>query len=221
MLLSMCSLVLDTGVVPLGSAAYPYFVAAQAGLASATCICLMINGFVGFQLYEDGTTLSVWLLRVCSTVMFLITFAIAILTFRSWAGLSPTNSVALFVVMYVVNALFLLVYVVMQVLLVLGTLQERWPLGHIAFGVFFFAIGQIILYVFATDVCEGVQHYLDGLLIATVTNLLGVMMVYKVRMIMFATCFTNHTFSSGTRSQRRTSSSLSGPGKATGMSKSS
>ncbi|PNS19345.1 Chitin synthase export chaperone [Sphaceloma murrayae] len=179
LLLSAFSLILDCGVVPLGSAAYPYFVAAQAGLASSTCVCLMINGFVGFQLYEDGTRLSVWLLRTCVVALFAISFAISILTFKSVAGLSPTNTVGLFVVLYLFNGIFLAVYVVMQVLLVVGTLQERWPLGHISFGVFFFVIGQVILYVFADQVCEGVQHYMDGLLFATVCNLLAVMMVYK------------------------------------------
>lgn len=180
LLLSFFSLILDCGVVPLGSAAYPYFVAAQAGLASSTCVCLMINGFVGFQLYEDGTKLSVWLLRSCVFIMFAVSFAISILTFKSIGGLSPTNTIGLFVVLYIFNAIFVFVYVVMQILLVVGTLQERWPLGHILFGIFFFVIGQVILYVFADSVCEGVQHYMDGLLFATVCNLLAVMMVYKV-----------------------------------------
>jgi len=141
----------------------------------------MINGFVGFQLYEDGTTLSVWLLRTCSLTMFIISFAISVLTFKGIAGLGPTNTVGLFVVVYIFNAIFLFVYVVMQILLVVGTLQERWPLGHILFGVFFFVIGQVILYVFSETVCEGIQHFMDGLLFATVCNLLAVMMVYKVR----------------------------------------
>lgn len=186
LLLTVCSLILDCGVVPLGSAPYPYFVAAQNGLASATAISLMINGFVGFQLYEDGTTLSVWLLRVCSFTMFAISFAVSLLTFKGIAGLSPTNTIGMFVVVYLFTAICLAVYVVMQVILVLGTLQERWPLGHIAFGVFFFVIGQLILYVFATTVCEGVQHYMDGLLFATVCNLLAVMMVYKVSHVLGA-----------------------------------
>lgn len=179
-LLTICSLLLDCGVIPIGGSAYPYFTAIQSGLTSATCICLMINGFVGFQLYEDGTTLSVWLLRVCSFTMFIITFAVSLLTFKGWAGLGPTNTIGLFVVLYILNAIFIFVYVAMQVLLVLGTLQDRWPLGNIAFGVFFFVVGQIILYVFSEPVCEGISHYMDGLFFATVCNLLGVMMVYKV-----------------------------------------
>ena len=156
-----------------------YFVAVQCALVSATCISLMIAGFVGFQLYEDGTALSVWLLRVCSIVMFLISFAVSLLTFKGWAGLGPENTVGLFVVVYLFSALFLAVYVVMQLILVLGTLQERWPLLHIFFGVLAFVIGQIILYVFSKTICDGVEHYMDGLFFATLLNLLAVMMVYK------------------------------------------
>ena len=182
MLLTIVSLILDAGVIAPSSAStsvYPYFSAVQNGLASALCTSLMINGFVGFQLYEDGTTLSVWALRLSSLAMFAISFAVSLLTYKSWAGLSPTNTTGLFVVLYVVNALCVAVYVVMQVILVANTLQDRWPLGDIGFGVFFLVIGQVILYVFSDTICNGVQHYLDGLFFATICNLLAVMMVYK------------------------------------------
>ena len=182
LLLTGASLVIDCGVVPPGSGPYDYFVAAQCGLVSATCISLMINGFVGFQLYEDGTTLSVWLLRGCTVAMFLISFAVSLLTFKGWAGLGPENTVGLFVVVYIFSALFLAVYVVMQLILVVGTLQERWPLLHIFFGVLAFVLGQIVLYVLSQSVCDAVEHYMDGLFFATLLNLLAVMMVYKVRL---------------------------------------
>jgi hypothetical protein len=180
MLLSFTSLILDSGVIPIGNGAYPYFVAVQNGLTSALCVCLLVNGFVGFQLYEDGTALSVWLLRIVSLVMFVITFLVSIATFKGWAGLGPEKTTGLFVVLYLVSGLALLIYVIMQVLLVVNTLQDRWPLGDIAFGGFFFIIGQVILYVFSVRICDAVQHYLDGLFFATVCNLLAVMMVYKV-----------------------------------------
>ncbi len=180
-LLTVISLILDAGVVVPGSTSvYPYFAAIQNGLSSALCTCLLINGFVGFQLYEDGTTLSVWLLRLASLGMFVISFAVSLLTFKGWAGLGPMNTMGLFVVLYLVNAIQLFIYVVMQVILVANTLQDRWPLGDIAFGVFFFVIGQVVLYTFGQKICENVQHYLDGLFFATVCNLLAVMMVYKV-----------------------------------------
>lgn len=180
MLLTFMSLCLDSGVIPPGSGPYPYFTAVQAGLVSALCVCLLINGFVGFQLYEDGTTFSVWLLRTVSFAFFIIDGLVSLATFKGWAGLGPTNTVGLFVVLYVVSGLCLLIYVIMQIILVTNTLQDRWPLGDIAFGAFFLVIGQVILYVFSNTICNAVQHYLDGLFFATICNLLAVMMVYKV-----------------------------------------
>lgn len=179
MLLTFFSLILDAGVVPPGSGSYPYFTAAQNGLTSALCACLLINGFVGFQLYEDGTTLSVWLLRCVSLAMFIITGLVSLATFKSWAGLGPTHTIGMFVVLYLVSGVEILIYVIMQAILVINTLQDRWPLGDIAFGVFFLIIGQVILYVFSNTICNAVQHYLDGLFFATICNLLAVMMVYK------------------------------------------
>lgn len=179
MVLTMCSLVLDAGVIPPGNSAFPYFTAAQNGLVSALCTCLLVNGFVGFQLYEDGTTLSVWLLRLSSLGMFAISFLISLFTFMGWAGLNPKSTVGMFVVIYLLNAISIAIYVAMQILLVVNTLEDRWPLGHIAFGVLFFVIGQVILYAFGETICVNVQHYLDGLFFATFCNLLAVMMVYK------------------------------------------
>ena len=180
MLLSFASLILDAGVIPPGSNAYPYFAAVQNGLTSALCVCLLINGFVGFQLYEDGTALSVWLLRSISFAMFVITGFVSLATFKGWVGLGPTNTIGLFVVLYLVSGVELLIYFIMQIILVVNTLQDRWPLGDLAFGALFFVIGQVVLYVFSNTICNAVQHYLDGLFFATMCNLLTVMMVYKV-----------------------------------------
>ncbi|KAL2075679.1 hypothetical protein VTL71DRAFT_622 [Oculimacula yallundae] len=179
MMLTFASLILDSGVVPPGNDTYPYFAAVQNGLTSALCVCLLINGFVGFQLYEDGTTLSVWLLRSVSFAFFIITGLVSLATFKSWAGLGPTRTVGLFVVLYLVSGISLLIYAIMQVILVVNTLQDRWPLGDLIFGAFFLIIGQVILYVFSSQICNAVQHYLDGLFFATICNLLAVMMVYK------------------------------------------
>ncbi|RMJ24687.1 hypothetical protein PHISP_04451 [Aspergillus sp. HF37] len=179
MALTICSLVIDAGVVPPRSGPFPYFVAVQNGLASALCTCLLVNGFVGFQLYEDGTALSVWLLRLTSMAMFAVSFIVSLLTFKSWGGLSPTNTVGLFVVLYILNAICIAVFVVMQLLLVTNTLESRWPMGSIIAGVLIFVAGQVLLYGFSDTICEKVQHYLDGLFFATMCNLFAVMTVYK------------------------------------------
>lgn len=221
MLLTMTSLILDSGVIPPGSGPFPYFTAAQNGFTSALCACLLINGFVGFQLYEDGTTMSVWLIRLSSMGMFVISGAVSLLTFKSWAGQGPTHTVGLFVVLYLINGIFLLVYVVMQIILVTNTLQDRWPLGDIAFGVFFFVIGQVILYVFSDEICNAIQHYLDGLFFATIFNLLAVMMIYKVLLRFTVSMAGPLTLGSiGTPLPKRISNSASEQSRATGKSRS-
>ncbi|KAI0880764.1 chitin synthase export chaperone [Annulohypoxylon maeteangense] len=179
MLLSFFSLLVDAGVVPPGSDPYPYFVSIQGGLTSALVTCLLINGFVGFQLYEDGTPLSVWMLRVSSFAAFVVTFLVSLATFKSWAGMGPANTVGLFTVLYLLNGVQLVIYIALQILLVVRTLEDRWPLGDIAFGIFFFVVGQVILYVFSSTICQATSHYVDGLFFTTICNLLSTMMVYK------------------------------------------
>jgi hypothetical protein len=125
MLLTFISLLVDAGVVPPGSDPYPYFVSVQNGLSSAVVTCLLINGFVGFQLYEDGTPLSMWMLRLVSLVAFAITFLVSLATFKSVAGLSPTSTIGLFVVLYLLNAIQLFVYTGMQILSVRGSSCSR------------------------------------------------------------------------------------------------
>ncbi|KAI1263916.1 chitin synthase export chaperone [Xylariaceae sp. FL1019] len=177
--LTFISLVVDAGVVPVGSDPYPYFVSIQNGFTSALVTCLLINGFVGFQLYEDGTPLSIWMLRLSSFAAWIISFFVSLATFKSWAGLGPTNTVGLFVVVYLLNGIQLVIYIVLQVLLVVQTLEDRWPLGNLGFGVFFFVLGQVFLYALSSTICKKTSHYIDGLVLATVCNLLAVMMVYK------------------------------------------
>ena len=222
--LIIVSLLIDAGVIPPGTAPFPYFVALQNGFASAVVTCLLINGFVGFQLYEDGTPVSLWIVWITSMVAFAISFFVSLATFKSWAGLDPTRTVVLFVVLYLLNAVQLFIYVGLQIMLVTRTLDERWPLGNIAIGVLLFVIGQVTMYVFSTQICEAVSHYVDGLFFATLCNLLAVMMVYKVSggdgRLTSDGCWSrswnpnmaSFRCSTGTRSRKRTSSSRSALG---------
>jgi hypothetical protein len=226
MAVTFVSLILDAGVIPPDpNGAYPYFVAVQCGLTAALCVCLLINGFVGFQLYEDGTTLSVWwVLRGISFLFFAITFFVAVATFRSLGALGPNSTVVLFIFLYIIPGICLLVYALMQIILVTRTLEDRWPLGDILFGCFFFIVGQVILYVLSVPICQAVQHYLDGLFFATICNLLAVMMIYKVN---FARGCINdllanaYITSTGTQSRKKISSSRSEQSRTTGRSRNS
>ncbi|CDR87297.1 related to CHS7-control of protein export from the ER (like chitin synthase III) [Sporisorium scitamineum] len=170
---------LDSAIVPTYSAAYLYLTAVYVGLKTAIFWCLLINGFVGFQFAEDGTPKSLWFLRLSSLVLFAIGVFVSIATFKGIAGMSPTKQTGLWIVELIFPLACVLIYTVSQVLLVLRTLDDRWPLGDITFGVFFFAAGLILMYGFGEEVCRAVKHYIDGTFFGSLCMLLAVMMVYK------------------------------------------
>ncbi|KAF9331508.1 Chitin synthase, class 7 [Podila minutissima] len=179
MLVTIMDLLLVSGIIPTASQLYPYFTGVHIGLISATFWCLLLNGFVGFQFAEDGTPLSLWSIRISSLVVCAAVAFLSIATFRNMSPFDPLHPVALWVVFFIFNGASLLIYVILQIVLVVNTLDDRWPLGDIVFGIAFFATGQVILYVFSLDICNFAKHYIDGLFFGTIATLLSVMMVYK------------------------------------------
>jgi len=170
---------LESNFIQMSFDIYPWFAAFHTGLLSALFLCLLLNGFVGFQFTEDGTPQSLWFFRIACGGIWFISTLVALLTFFGKAGLNPAKPFGLFVIYYVLNGAMLLLYLGLQVILVVRTLNERWPLGDIAFGVFFFAAGQIFSLLLSTPVCTSATHYVDGLFFTTLCSLLAVMMVYK------------------------------------------
>jgi len=179
MLLTFLELLLVSGIIQTASTLYPYFTAAHIGLITSTIFCLLLNGFVGFQFAEDGTPLSLWTLRLSTLFIFIAATFLSYATFKGIAGFNPLRPVLLWIVLYVFNGAALAIYIVLQVILVLNTLDDRWPLGDIMFGVAFYAIGQLTLYMFSVRICDTAKHYIDGLFFGTICTLLAVMMVYK------------------------------------------
>lgn len=177
--LVIATLVVDCGVTPPAAASYPYFVALQLGLVSAVCISLLYNGTLCFQFWEDGSRKSVFALHTISFVWFVVNFVVAIFTFKSFAGLSADNTLVLFVVSYVLNAVILAAYVLSQLVLVFFALDSFWGLGAIVLFIAFFVVGQILVYVFNDRICNGTTHYVDGLFFGSLCNIFAVMMVYK------------------------------------------
>lgn len=178
--LLVSSLIVDCGVAPPSSKTYAYFVSLQIGISSACCICLLYNGLLCFQFWEDGTRRSMWMVRSICFLWFVINFIISLITFKSWnTALDFRKTTLMFVFAYVINALILAVYVVSQLILTVFALDSYWPLGAILLGVFFFVAGQILTYVFSEDICKGASHYVDGLFFGSVCNVFAVMMCYK------------------------------------------
>jgi Chitin synthase export chaperone len=68
-------ILLITGIIPLSSQIYLY--------GTALHTSLVVNGFVPFQIIEDGTRLSVWSLRITTFVVGIVCFIISIMTFQN------------------------------------------------------------------------------------------------------------------------------------------
>ncbi|KAG0300597.1 Chitin synthase, class 7 [Dissophora globulifera] len=118
-------------------------------------------------------------IRISSFIVFAAVTFLSIATFRGILSFDPLKPVALWVVFFIFNGSALLIYIILQIVLVVNTLEDRWPLGDIVFGVIFFATGQVVLYVFSVAICNTAKHYIDGLFVGTISTLLSVMMVYK------------------------------------------
>ncbi|ORZ10399.1 chitin synthase III catalytic subunit-domain-containing protein [Absidia repens] len=172
-------MLLVTGIIPTSSVVYPWFTAVHIGLISATFWCLLLNGFVGFQFAEDGTPLSLWSIRISSLIIFLIVGFISIATFQNLGPFKANSPGALWAFYFIINGVAFIVYVISQIILVVNTLDDRWPLGDILFGTAFFIVGQVLMYIFSVVICDQVKHYVDGLFFGTICTLLAVMMVYK------------------------------------------
>ncbi|AAS53404.1 AFR033Cp [Eremothecium gossypii ATCC 10895] len=176
------TLVVDCGVSPPGTLAYPYLAALQIGLAGACSWALAVMGFLGFRLWEDGTRKSMLIVRGVSMVGFLLGSLVSAITFTNWIQHHPdmkTNTTALFVVMYGLNGLALLMYSVCQLVVSIFVLSNFWMTGSTILGVIFITTGQVLMYTISYEICEGVKHYLDGLFIGSICNVFALMMIYK------------------------------------------
>ncbi|EJT46454.1 cell wall chitin biosynthesis-related protein [Trichosporon asahii var. asahii CBS 8904] len=145
---------LDSSVIPTSNVVYPWFTAIYAGAIGALYWCLLVNGFVGFQLYEDGTPMSLW----------------------GWGTLNYQNTMGLFITYLVYPLIVVVIYIVSQFILVIRTLDDRWVIGDLLFGIGFYVVGCILLLAFSTTICDAISHYLDGVFFFTLCMLFTVMM---------------------------------------------
>ena len=113
-------------------------------------------------------------LRLSSLVLFGVSFFISIATFKKFAGFDYAKPLALYIVFLVANGVMILVYIVMQLVLVIRTLDDRWPIGDIVFGTGFLVAGLVCFYGVNVAVCNAVQHYIDGLVSHFQINRLGI-----------------------------------------------
>lgn len=168
-------MIVSSGIVPMSASYYYWFVASYVGVVGATCTTLLVSGLVSFQWIEDGTPKSLWMVRIGALVSFGLNFSVAVLTFTD----KINTPLVLFVLYFIVNAVQILIYFLMQIYLVVTVLDEKWPLGAMLFSAAFFIIGLVCEFVLAKEICSLCQHYIDGLFFGVTFTLLAVMMVYK------------------------------------------
>lgn len=181
-LLICMTLVVDCGVSPPGTSAYPYLVAIQIGFVGACTWALSVMGFLGFRLWEDGTQKSMLIVRGVSLVGFTVEFIISIITFQNWMLYHrdmSTNTTILFAVIYGGNGIALLLYIVCQLVVSIFMLGNLWMTGSMILCAIFMCTGQILMYTISTKICEEVKHYFDGLFIGSICNIFALMMMYK------------------------------------------
>lgn len=119
------------------------------------------------------------LLRISCLVVFGVSFFVSIATFKNIAGFKYASPIGLWIIYILWPLICTVIYVVLQLVLVFRTLEDRWPIGDILFGTAFFTIAQVILFAFSDTICDAIKHYIDGLFFFSLCMLLSVMMVYK------------------------------------------
>jgi hypothetical protein len=70
-------------------------------------------------------------LRLSSLVVWGVCFFVAIATFKGIGGLSFTSTTGLFITYLIFPAVCVVIYAVSQLILVVRTLDDRWPIGDI------------------------------------------------------------------------------------------
>lgn len=172
--------VLDSAIVTSYFNVYDWLVSIHVGLVLAMAWCLMANGFLAFQLWEDGTRKSTLGIYCSTAIMWGVGFVSAAATFKEWvSAFSPTKQTGLYVVHMIAPAGLILIWLVSQVWLVWRKLCILWPLGDLCFASGFYICGLVLMLAVGPEICESAKHYVDGMFFGVLCILLAVMMVYK------------------------------------------
>lgn len=161
----------------------------------------MLNGVVGYQIVDDGTPISLGLILLSATALFIGTGYIALDTAFSWTGhfkrdlVDPNRSYGLYVLYQLVPLICLFIFFLLETNLVLRVLGEKKPMCeyisccdshantdqskvYLIGAALLFAIGQVFQYVISTHICQGTHGKIDGALFETLFTLLSVVMIW-------------------------------------------
>lgn len=184
LVISICE-IFTVGGFPLDNAVRKSFTAVQIAAITTTLWWLMLNSFVGFQLIDDGTFLSMSLMLVSGLILFLGTGYIALDTAFDWTHYFRSSYVIdshynpwLYSLYQLCPLVFMFVYFVLETFLVLKVLGEFKPMIYLTIAAILFAIGQIFMYVISIHICKPTNGALNGTFFETLFTLLSVIAVW-------------------------------------------
>ena len=150
----------------------------------ATLWVLLLNALVGFQILDDGTSVSVLLIGGSAAAIFVGTGYIALDTAFSWTGFWDSSHSgqhshkALYTLYQVAPLVFLFLFFVFESILVLRVLGERKPMIYLVAAALLFAIGQIFNYIVSVHICTGSNQQINGAFFETLFTLLSVVAIW-------------------------------------------
>lgn len=172
------------GGFPLHNDVRKGFTAVHIAAIAATSWILLMNAFVGYQLLDDGTPVSIGLIGGSALAIFVGTGYIALDTAFSWTGYwdsslqSPHRNIALYVLYQLAPLVFMFLFFVFESILVLRVLGETKPMLYLVAAALLFAIGQIFMYVVSVHICDPTNGKVNGALFETLFTLLSVVAVF-------------------------------------------
>lgn len=174
------TIVVDNGFIGQSSSNYPLFVSIQLASISVCCAILALTGLINLKLWEDNTWLSKSIFKVSAVVIGTCSFVYHYETLaKSRLFLVQSKTTTIMLTDYGINAAFIFIYVVCQCLTGVFIVKNYWMIGAQLMGLLFFMSGQIISHIFSVKICQESNHYLDGMFVMSLSNLLSIMMVYK------------------------------------------
>ena len=184
LIISICD-VFTVGGFPLNDSVRRGFTAAHLAAIAATFWMLFLNGLVGYQILDDGTALSVFLVLGSAAVFFIGTGYIALDTAFNWTGYFSEDSwsnihknTALYVLYQLMPLVFSAFYFILESILVLRVLGERKPMLWLGLAALMFAIGQVFQYVVSIHICRPTGGAVDGNFFQAIFNLLSVTLIW-------------------------------------------
>lgn len=177
----VATLIIDTGVSPPGSRTYAYFVSFEIANMAVVSWSLLFAGLSSFNFWDDGSFKTMFSLYVSSFFVFVVNYMVAIFTFKGWSpSLNSSQTTALFVFYFVLNAIMLGTWLISQIIICCFTLVFNWwALGALFLSCLFFAVSQVLLYGFSNQICQSLNHYVDGSIFSSLSLTFCYMMVYK------------------------------------------